>query len=135
MCISVQKYLISNGAESTFNLGPEWSGPEGRETNSLLQTCIHVISHVHLFAPVISPRIVKFWVKGMITFKTRYIFDIHFNIWHRSISKSKKMQNKYNKSKILLSVFFFSFRMNHVVIIHNYLKQILVIFFRFRFSF
>ena len=23
MCISVQKYLISNGAESTFNLGPE----------------------------------------------------------------------------------------------------------------
>jgi hypothetical protein len=27
-CISVQKYLISNGTESTFNLGPDRLGPE-----------------------------------------------------------------------------------------------------------
>jgi hypothetical protein len=27
-CISVQKYLISNGAESTFNLGRIELGPE-----------------------------------------------------------------------------------------------------------
>jgi hypothetical protein len=26
LCISVQKYLISNGAESTFNLGPDRLG-------------------------------------------------------------------------------------------------------------
>ena len=39
MCISVQRYLISNGAESTFNLGPE--RPE--------TIIIHCISIIEIF--------------------------------------------------------------------------------------
>ena len=35
LCISVQKHLISNGAESTFNLGPDRLGQERPGPNRL----------------------------------------------------------------------------------------------------
>ena len=48
LCISVQKYLISNGAESTYNLGPDRLGPERPETK-ITTDIIRVRGYVAMF--------------------------------------------------------------------------------------